>query len=326
MRAALCRELGPPEQLRLEELAPPEIAPGEVRVRMAAAGVNFPDLLMVAGGYQLKPALPFTPGMEGAGTVAELGRGVEGRRVGERVIVRMRPGTYAEEVVVPASALIPLPDSISFEAGATLTVAHRTAYHGLLDRGRLGVGETLLVHGAGGGVGLAAVELGAILGARVIAVAGGIEKLAVARSRGAEAVIDHRESEFCEAVLTLTEGAGADVIFDPVGGDVFDASLRCIAWGGRLLVVGFAQGRIPTIPADTPLLKGASVVGVRVGENGRRDPAGDARIIEAIMALALEGRIRPHISHRLPLARADEALRLLAERRAIGRVVLTIGD
>ena len=324
MRAAVCRELGTPDRLRLEEIPAPEIASGQVRVAMRAAGVNFPDLLMVAGGYQLRPKLPFTPGMEGAGAISELGADVDGWSLDQRVIVRMRPGTYAEDVVVPERSLIPLPDTLSFEVGATLTVAHRTSYHALVDRGRLRAGETLLVHGAGGGVGLAAVELGAILGARVVAVAGGPEKLAVAKAKGAEAVIDRRETAFRDAVLELTDGDGADVVYDPVGGDVFDASLRCIAWGGRLLVVGFADGRIPTIPANYPLLKGASIIGVRAGENGRRDPESDARNAAAIMGLAAEGRIAPHISHRLPLERADDALRILDERRAIGRVVLTI--
>ena len=324
MRAAVCRHLGGPEQLCLEELPRPEIAPGRVRVAMRAAGANFPDLLMVAGGYQLRPELPFTPGLEGAGLVTERGPGVKGVDVGARVIVRMRPGTYTEEVVVPPGSLIPLSDSIDFADGASLTVAHRTAYHALVDRARLQPGETLLVHGAGGGVGLAAVELGAVFGARVIAVAGGPEKLAVARTKGAAETIDHRETDFREAVLTLTDGDGADVIYDPVGGDVFDQSLRCIAWGGRLLVVGFADGRIPTIPMNYPLLKGASVLGLRAGEHGRRHPESDARNVAAIMALAAEGRIAPHISHRVPLARAADALRLLDERRVIGRAVVEI--
>ncbi len=291
---------------------------------MAAAGVNFPDLLMVRGDYQLRPELPFTPGMEGDGRILECGPGVTGWRPGERAIVRLRPGTFAEEVAAPADRLIRVPDGMDDADAACFTVAFRPAYHALVDRGRLAAGEVLLVHGAAGGVGLAAVELGRELGAEVIATAAGPDKLAVAAAKGAAHTIDYRSGEFREAVLALTDGRGADVVFDPVGGDVFDQSLRCIAWGGRLLVVGFASGRIPVAPANYPLLKGAEIVGVRAGEHSRRDPAANRRNVEHLSALAEAGRIRPHISHRLPLAKAGEALRLLAERRVIGRAVLMI--
>ncbi|MDP6704924.1 MAG: NADPH:quinone oxidoreductase family protein [Alphaproteobacteria bacterium] len=323
-RAAVCRELGPPTKLRIEEVPRAALGSGEVRIAMAVAGVNFPDLLMVQGGYQLRPPLPFTPGMEGAGRIVECAADVERWRVGDRAIVRLRPGTFAEEVVAPAARLIRVPRGMDDTDAACFTVAFRTAYHGLVDRGRLAAGDVLLVHGAAGGVGLAAVRLGAELGAHVIATAGSEEKCAAAVAEGAAHAIDYRAGNFREAVLALTEGRGADVVFDPVGGDVFDASLRCLAWGGRLLVVGFASGRIPAAPANYPLLKGAAIVGVRAGEHSRRDPAGDRRNLATLTGMAEAGRIRPHISHRLPLERAAEALMLLAERRVIGRAVLVM--
>ena len=322
MKVIVCRELGPPSVLRLEERAPRPLGPGQARVALRAAGVNYPDLLMVAGGYQLKPPLPFTPGMEGAGVVVEAAPDAASWRPGDRVIVRMRPGTFAEEVVVDAGALLAMPAPFSFEEAAVYMVGHGTAWHALSDRGRLAVGETLLVHGASGGVGLAAVEVGKLLGARVIATGGDAAKLEAVRARGAAETIDLRDG-FRERVLELTEGRGADVIYDPVGGEVFDGSLRCVAWRGRILVIGFPAG-IPKVPADLALLKGIAVVGVRAGEYARRDPARGRADRERLLALANEGRLRPHISHRLPLARAAEALELLRDRKAIGKAVLVM--
>ncbi len=325
MRAAVVRELGGPEALRIEELPPPALGPGQVRVEMAAAGVNFPDLLLTQGLYQLRPPLPFTPGLEGAGRIVECAADVAGWHEGDRVIVRIRPGTFAEEVVVPADRLVRVPRGMTDPAAAAFTVAYRTAYHALVDRGRLQAGEVLLVHGAAGGVGLAAVELGAVLGATVIATAGADAKLGILREKGAAHVINYRQQDFRRQVKALTDDRGADVIYDPVGGDVFDQSLRCINWGGRLLVVGFTSGRIPAAPANYPLLKGASVIGVRAGEHGRRNPASDRQNLETLIGMAEKGQLQPHISHRLPLDDAAAALQLLADRQVIGKAVLMMG-
>ena len=323
MKAVVCRELGPPSVLRLEEQAPAPLQAGQVRVAMRAAAANYPDLLMAAGRYQLKPPLPFTPGLEGAGTILEAAPDIRGWRPGDDVIVRARPGTFAEEVVADAAALLPMPAALSFEEAAALTVAYGTAWHALVDRGRLAAGETLLVHGASGGVGLAAVELGKLLGARVIATGGDAAKLAIVKARGADATIELSRG-FRDEVLELTQGRGADVIYDPVGGEVFMQSLRCVAWRGRILVVGFPAG-IADLPTNYALLKGCAVIGVRAGEHGRREPEAARHNQERILALAGEGKLRPHISHRLPLARAAEALELLRDRKVVGKAVLVMG-
>ncbi len=322
-RAIVCRELGTPESLRLETLPSRALADGEVRVKIRAAGINFPDILMVAGDYQLKPELPFTPGVEAAGDVIEIGAGVTGYAVGDKVIARMRFGAYAEEAVVAASQLAPLPSTFDYAEGATYLAGHGTAYHALVDRGQLKPGETLLVHGAGGGVGLAAVELGKLLGATVIAAASSEEKLAVARARGADHLVLYSREPFRDAVKRITEGRGADVVFDPVGGEVFENSVRCIAWGARLLVVGFTGG-IGLARTNLILMKGASVIGVRAGEAVRKDPKlGQARM-EALLALAEHGKLRPNVSHRVPFDDYAHAMRLLIERKAIGRVALVM--
>jgi NADPH2:quinone reductase len=322
MKAVVCHELGPPSAaLRLEERARPPLQPGQVRVRMRAAAVNYPDLLMTAGRYQLKPPLPFILGLEGAGVVAEAAPGAPWRQ-GDDVIVRARPGTFAEEVVAPAEALLAMPKALSHEEAAALTVGHGTAWHALVDRGRLVAGETLLVHGASGGVGLAAVELGKLLGARVIATGGDAAKLAIVKARGADAAIELGRG-FRDQVLELTDGRGADVVYDPVGGEVFMQSLRCVAWRGRILVIGFPAG-IARLPTNYALLKGCAVIGVRAGEHGRREPEAARRDRARILALAGEGRLKPHISHRLPLARAAEALELLRDRKVVGKAVLTM--
>jgi NADPH2:quinone reductase len=241
-KAVVCRELGPPEALRLETFASKPLASGQVRVAVRAAGINFPDILMAAGDYQLKPELPFTPGMEAAGDVVEVESTAKGVSVGDRVIVKMRHGAYADEAVVAPSQLTRLPSSFDYAEGATFLAAHGTAYHGLVDRGQLQPGEVLLVHGAGGGVGLAAVEMGKMLGGTVIAAASSEDKLAVAQARGADHLVLYGREPFRDAVKRLTEGRGADVVFDPVGGAVFEESVRCIAWGARLLVIGFTGG------------------------------------------------------------------------------------
>ncbi|WP_316214088.1 NADPH:quinone oxidoreductase family protein [Bradyrhizobium sp. SZCCHNR2032] len=320
-RAVVCRELGAPEMLRLENIESRSLQEGEVRVRIRAAGINFPDILMCAGEYQLKPELPFTPGVEAAGDVVEVSPDVTGAAVGDKVIVRMRFGAYAEEAAVVAGQLTPLPSTFDYAEGATYLAAYGTAHHALVDRGQLKAGEVLLVHGAGGGVGLAAVEMGKLLGATVIAAASSEEKLGVARSRGADHLVLYSREPFREAVKRITDGRGVDVVFDPVGGEVFEQSVRSIAWGARLLVVGFTGG-IGLARTNLILMKGARVLGVRAGEATRKDPALAAARMRALLAWAEAGRLRPHVSHRVPIEDYARAMRLLIERKAIGRVAL----
>jgi NADPH:quinone reductase len=320
-KKVVCSELGPPERLRLETFASAPLAAGKVRVAIRAAGINFPDILMAAGEYQLKPELPFTPGVEAAGDVIEVDRGVQAVAVGDKVIVKMRHGAYADEVVAAASQLSRLPKTFDYAEGATFLAAHGTAYHALIDRGKLQAGEVLLVHGAGGGVGLAAVEMGKMLGATVIAAASSEEKLAVAKAKGADHLVLYAREPFRDVVKRITDGRGADVVFDPVGGAVFEDSVRCLAWGARLLVIGFTGG-IGLARTNLLLIKGASVLGVRAGEAARKNPAlGEARS-SALLQWAELGKLRPNVSHRLPLADFARAMRLLTERKAIGRVAL----
>ncbi|MCA6103740.1 NADPH:quinone oxidoreductase family protein [Bradyrhizobium australafricanum] len=319
-KAVVCRELGPPERLHLENFASVPLQPGQVRVAIRAAGINFPDILMAAGEYQLKPPLPFTPGSEAAGDVVEV-NGASGVAVGDKVIVKMRFGAYCDETVATPSQLVPVPSTFDYAEGATFLAAHGTAYHALIDRGQIKPGEVLLVHGAGGGVGLAAVEIGKLLGATVIAAASSEEKLAIARARGADHLVLYTREPFRDAVKRLTDGRGADVVFDPVGGEVFENSMRCINWGARILVVGFTGG-IGLARTNLLMIKGASVLGVRAGEAVRKDPAlGEIRF-KALSEWAEAGRVRPNISHRLPLEDYAKAMRLLIERKAIGRVAL----
>jgi NADPH:quinone reductase len=319
-KAVVCRELGPPESLRLETFASVPLGRGEVRVAIHAAGINFPDILMAAGEYQLKPPLPFTPGVEAAGEVTEV-NSAAGGAVGDKVIVKLRHGAYAEEAVVTPQQLTPLPAAFDYAEGATFLAAHGTAYHALIDRGQLLAGEVLLVHGAGGGVGLAAVEIGKLLGAVVIAAASSEQKLAIARAKGADHLVLYSREPFRDAVKRLTDGRGADVVFDPVGGEIFENSVRCIAWGARLLVVGFTGG-IGLARTNLLLIKGASVLGVRAGEAVRKNPALGVTRIKALTEWAEAGKIRPNISHRLPLEDYAHAMRLLVDRKAIGRVAL----
>jgi NADPH2:quinone reductase len=322
-KAVVCRELGPPERLRLETFASSPLQPGQVRVAIHAAGINFPDILMAAGDYQLKPELPFTPGVEAAGEVTEV-NGAAGVEVGDRVIVKMRHGAYADEAVVTPVQLTPMPSTFDYAQAATFLAGHGTAYHALVDRGQLRAGEVLLVHGAGGGVGLAAVEMGKMLGATVIAAASSEEKLDVARAKGADHGVLYAREPFRDAVKRLTDGRGVDVVFDPVGGAVFEDSMRCIAWGARLLVIGFTGG-IGLARTNLLLIKGASVLGVRAGEAVRRNPAAGEARIRKLLEWAEAGKLRPHVSHRLPLENYAEAMRLLIDRKAIGRVALTMG-
>jgi NADPH2:quinone reductase len=320
-KAVVCRELGPPEKLRLETFASLPLAAEQVRVAIHAAGINFPDILMAAGEYQLKPDLPFIPGMEAAGEVIEVDGAAQGIAAGDKVIVKLRHGGYADEAVVMPSQLTPLPSTFDYAEGATFLAAHGTAYHALVDRAQIKSGEVLLVHGAGGGVGLAAVELGKLLGATVVAAASSEEKLAVAQARGADHLVLTTRELFRDAVKRITDGRGADVVYDPVGGEIFEQSLRCIAWGARVLIIGFTGG-IGLARTNLVLIKGASVLGVRAGEAARKNPALGVARIKALSEWAEAGKIRPNISHRLPLEDYAKAMRLLMDRKAIGRVAL----
>jgi NADPH2:quinone reductase len=325
MRAVLCREFGPFEKLTLAELPAPPIVPGAVRVAVHAVGVNFADLLIVQGKYQEKPALPFSPGFEIAGVVSELGSGVAGLRVGERVFGIMDHGAYADEAVLPAARVFPIPDRMDFATAAGFPVAYGTS-HGALDwRARLKPGETLLVLGAAGGVGLTAVEIGKAMGATVIAVAGTPAKLAVARHQGADHLVDYSREDLRGRIKEISGGRGADVIYDPVGGDAFDQCLRSIAWGGRIIVIGFASGRIPQIPANLLLVKNCDAIGFYWGSYRERNPALVRQSFETLLAWFEAGRLKPHISHRIDLADAGRAMAMLADRKATGKVVLTTG-
>jgi NADPH:quinone reductase len=323
-KAVVCRALGPPETLRLESFTSKPLSAGQVRVAIRASGINFPDILMAAGEYQLKPDLPFTPGVEAAGDVIEVDAAAKGVAVGDKVIVKMRHGAYTDEAVVAPSQLTPLPSAFDYAEGATFLAAHGTAYHGLIDRGALRPGEVLLVHGAGGGVGLAAVEMGKMLGATVIAAASSEEKLEVARARGADHLVLYSREPFRDAVKRITDGRGADVVFDPVGGAIFEDSVRCIAWGARLLVVGFTGG-IGLARTNLLLIKGASVLGVRAGEAVRKNPGLGETRLKALLEWAEAGKLRPNVAHRLPLEDYAQAMRLLTDRKAIGRVALVMG-
>lgn len=324
MRAMRVHELSDDiSVLRMDEVTLPPPRADEVRLRLKACSINFPDILMVQGKYQFKPELPFAPGMEGAGIVAEVGAGVTALKPGDEVVAGLRVGGFAEEVNIPAQNCRPIPKGMDFVKAAAYPAAYLTAYVALIIRGNLKAGETLLVHGSSGGVGMAAVDVGKLWGAKVIATSASDEKLKVVKARGADHVINVTRG-FREEVKELTGGRGADVIYDPVGGDVFDESVRCIAWNGRLLIIGFTSGRIPTVSVNMPLIKGFSVVGVRAGEYGRRDPEAGRQNIEAIDRLAAEGKIDPYVCATFPLDHAIEAMRMLQNRQAVGKVVIVM--
>lgn len=322
MRAVLCDRFGPPETLRVEDIAAPPLAAGQVRIAVAAAGVNFADILMVAGKYQEKAPFPFVPGFEIAGTVRETAPDVSGLKIGDRVIGVCDRGGYADEAICAAHEVFALPEGMDFVTAAGFPVAYGTSEIALQRRGNLRPGETLLVLGAAGGVGLAAVEIGKAMGARVIAAARGADKLALARAHGADETIDYVAEDLRARIKDLTRGAGADVVLDPVGGDAFDAALRATAWEGRILAIGFAAGRIPEIPANLLLVKNIAATGVFWGAYRKRDPGALRESFARLFAWRREGKLKPHVSHRLPLARAAEAMQLLIDRKATGKVVL----
>ena len=324
MKAIQCVEWGGPEKLRLTECPLPVPAAGEVRIRVEAAGVNFPDALIIQKKYQLQPPLPFVPGTEVAGTIDAVGDGVARLRPGERVVAFVGIGGFAEYVCVSQAQVAPLPPGVDAAVAAGFTLTYATSQHALAERGQLKAGETLLVLGAGGGVGLAAVELGKLAGARVIAAASSKDKLDAARSRGADELIDYAQADLREAVRSLTDGRGVDVVYDPVGGQYTAAALRTLAWRGRLLVIGFAAGEIPPIPANLLLLKEVSAVGVYWGEFAKRDPAGNRRLMAQLFGWLAEGSLRPVVSKRYPLVDTANALQDVLARRAVGKLVITI--
>jgi NADPH2:quinone reductase len=326
MKALLCKTLGAPDTLVCEEVADPLPGPGEVIVGMRAAGVNFPDALMVQGKYQFRPPLPFAPGAELAGVVLAVGEGVRNAKPGDRVIGSCQYGAFAEQVRVRASHLIPLPPGISFETGAAFTLVYGTSWYALKRRANLVSGETLLVLGAAGGVGLAAIQIGKALGARVIAAASSAEKLAVCRDNGADETIDYAVEDLRERLKALTGGKGPDVIYDPVGGRYAEPAFRSIGWGGRYLVIGFAAGEIPSLPLNLPLLKGASIVGVFWGDYVARQLPDFIRDLTEMFGLLAQGRLRPQVSARYPLPEGARALEDLLARRVTGKVVITNGD
>ena len=325
MRAVVCRQYGPPSVLKLEELPDPVPGPGQVRLAVHAAGVNFADTLLVAGTYQEKPPFPFSPGLEAAGTVDAVGPGVTHLKPGQRVMAVLGHGGFADLALAPAAAAVPIPDTMDFVTAAGFAVAYGTSHVALRHRGRLQAGETLLVHGAAGGVGLTAVQIGKVMGATVIATARGADKLAVAKANGADHAIDYAAEDVKARVNEITGNKGADVIYDPVGGDVFDASLRCIAWEGRLLVIGFAAGRIPSAPANLLLVKNASAVGVYWGAYMRRNPGVIRASFEELLRWYAEGRLAPHVSNTFEMAEAAAALEMLQQRKSTGKVVVVTG-
>jgi NADPH2:quinone reductase len=322
VKAALVKSYGPPDSVVVEDIASPTPAAGEVKLRLRACGVNFPDVLMVAGKYQMQPELPFSPGAEMSGDVVELGEGVSGVEIGARVLCMVGYGGMAEEICVPAASIVPIPDGMDYRTAAAVMLTYGTSYHALKQRAMLQPGETLLVLGAAGGVGLAATELGALMGATVIAAASNAEKLALAERYGAKHLINYTEGSLKEQVKALTKGRGVDVIYDPVGGALFDDCLRSLAWRGRLLVIGFASGEIPKAPANLPLLKGSAIVGVFWGAFTQREPEAHMENMRELVAWFRSGELKPHISDVLPLAEAGKAMRILADRQAMGKVVI----
>ncbi len=324
MRAIVCRALEGPDSLECTDLPEPEPGACGVRIRVRAAGVNFADSLMLKGQYQERPPLPFTPGLEVAGEIDAVGAGVRGLAPGQRVLAIVSHGGFAEKVVARADDVVLLPEPMDDVTAAGFAIAYGTAHGALRWRADLHAGETLLVHGAGGGVGLTAVECGKAMGAKVIATARGADKLAVARAHGADHLLDSETDDITRQVKELTGGMGADVVYDPVGGAMFDASLRCIAWEGRIVIIGFASGSVPQIPANLLLVKNAAALGFYWGSYRKHDPERLRSGFQELFDWYSDGRIRPHVSTTLPLAETADAIRLLMDRRSVGKVVVTV--
>ena len=324
MKAILCKAYGPPDSLVIEDLPSPAAGPGEVVVSVKTASVNFPDVLIIQNKYQLKPPLPFSPGSELAGVVKSVGDGVTRWKPGDPVMAITGYGAFAEEVNVDVNRLLPIPTGMDFVSAAAFGLTYATSEHALCDRGELKAGETLLVLGASGGVGIAAIEIGKVLGARVIACASTDDKLAVCREHGADDTINYATEDLRERIKAITGGKGADVVYDPVGGTYTELALRSIAWRGRLLVVGFAAGDIPKIPLNLTLLKGCAIIGVFWGEFTRREPQRFLAAMDKLGRWFAEGKLKPHVSKTFPLERAADALAMMAGRNVKGKVVLTV--
>jgi NADPH2:quinone reductase len=322
MKAVLCKELGPPDKLVVEQVPSLRPGKGQVVVSVKAAGVNFPDTLIIQGKYQFKPEPPFSPGGEVAGVIKELGEGVVGLKPGDRVIAASTFGGFAEEMLADADKVIPMPDAMDFVPASAFVLTYGTSYHALKDRARLQAGETLLVLGASGGVGLAAIQLGKAMGARVIAAASSDAKLQVCKDNGADELVNYATEDLRARIKVITAGRGVDVVYDPVGGPYSEPALRDMAWNGRFLVVGFAAGEIPKVPLNLPLLKGCSIVGVFWGAFTRTEPENNRRNNEELLRMYLDGKVKPHIHATYPLERAAEALNEVLNKRVSGKVVL----
>lgn len=325
MKAVLCKQYGPPSQLVVEDVPSPHPGAGQVAIAVHACGVNFPDTLIIEGKYQFKPELPFSPGAEVAGVVKEVGPGVTRFQAGDRVIAATTWGGYAQEVLAQVERVIRMPEGMDFETAAAFMLTYGTSHHALKDRAQLQPGETVLVLGAAGGVGLAAVEIAKVMGARVIAAASTDEKLAVCREHGADETINYSTEDLRERLKALTGGGGVDVVYDPVGGDLSEPALRSMAWRGRFLVVGFAAGFIPSVPLNLPLLKGCSIVGVFLGAFMRNEPQRNETELKELVAWVQAGKLRPRLHAVFPLERAADAMREVTERKVAGKVVLTTG-
>jgi NADPH2:quinone reductase len=325
MQAWFCETLDGPDALTWKDAPTPEPGKGEVRVAIKAASLNFPDLLIVQGKYQMKPPLPFVPGAEFAGVVEAVGEGVKHLAVGSSVAGFAGTGGFGTHTIAPAAVLMPLPPAFSFEDGAAFLCTYGTTYHGLIDRAQLKAGETVLVLGAAGGVGTAAIQIAKAAGAKVIAAASSDEKLALCKTLGADDVINYSTQNLRDELKTLTGGRGPDVVYDPVGGDFTEAAFRSIAWRGRYLVIGFANGQIPSLPLNLTLLKGASVMGVFWGEFAKREPHNNAASLMQLAAWYMEGKIKPLIEHKLPMSQIKEAFTLMGSRQVRGKLVLVNG-
>ena len=319
MKAVVCEAWGLPESLKVQELQDPQPGSGQVVIEVQAAGVNFPDVLIVQGKYQFKPELPFVPGSEVAGVIRSIAADVTTFKVGDKVIAFTSTGGFGQQLLAPVQALMPMPPGMDFETAAAITLTYGTSYHAIVDRAKLEAGENMLILGAAGGVGLAAIEIGKALGARIIACASTDEKLEVCRRHGADVLINYSKHDLREAVKAATGGKGPDVIYDPVGGEYAEPAFRSIAWGGRYLVVGFANGEIPKLPLNLTLLKGASLMGVFWGEFTKRDPKGNLKNMRQVLQWLQEGKIKPLISGRYALEDAWRALDDMAARRVTGK-------
>ncbi|TFW20038.1 NADPH:quinone oxidoreductase family protein [Duganella callida] len=322
MKAVVCENWGTPDMLKLQDLPDPQPGPGQVVIDVQAAAVNFPDVLIVQGKYQFKPDLPFVPGNEVAGVVRSVADDVTTCRPGDKVIAFTATGGFGQQLLAPAQSLIPIPPGMEFDIAAAITLTYGTSYHAIVDRAALKTGETMLILGAAGGVGLAAIEIGKALGARIIAAASSDDKLEVCRRHGADVLINYSEEDLRTAIKAATGGRGPDVIYDPVGGAYTEAAFRSISWGGRHLVVGFANGEIPKLPLNLTLLKGASLVGVFWGEFTKRYPKANMSNMKQLLQWLQEGKIRPLVSHRYRLEETAQALNDMAARKVTGKIVI----